>query len=666
MSPNEESSPSPKIEYLKKYFPEGFKLDEHYEAVLRKLFSEYYKIMVVSEFGSGLSVGLVFRIQPSDKQGKEPVPAVAKLGSFWLTEREFQAYNRYIKDFLPREIGIIRFESIKDKDVVWGGLRYALAGQGIAEFQDLETYFKDYEVDNIRKMLKGDLFKALGRLYREPTKKLASYDRILPVNLVIKAVAVDSEAPNNDKVPEITPENIDVELHPGMAVRVCRFMITEIDNKGEEFTVTLNRPSVESSPETSFRIRIKLQSMHDLALQNGSIIPLVEGVIETTRRASLDEEASKALRESHLQLLDTTIRFGDGRELPNPLFRMEHILDGLLRRPVWVGGIHGDLNLQNVLADPEHNIISIIDFALSREDHLLHDFLRLETEVVTKIISAIISQHEKLSPELIEPFYVNLYNICARNMEPYKSAWLTPELEKPFKILMEIRKAAQVCFYPPKDEEVVEEDKGFFLIPGDWTEYNEYLALYLLGALKFKNLDKESKKLALLGAATLLDLADTIDTVQNNDRVKVTPLAQAFRDFGIQILHVRSGEKKRIEVNGSGKTRAAYITVSELGTLTLRTWIKEPEEGDRNEHWYKYELEIQSSHTLNNYPYAPHKWKFERLIGLEQKFVINDKHALLLEYNRLNRPFADVWWLRHKRHGQSETRIFIFVEKAQI
>ncbi len=70
--------------------------------------------------------------------------------------------------------------------------------------------------------------------------------------------------------------------------------------------------------------------------------------------------------------------------LPNPLAA----LPDLLARPIphRIATIHGDLNLENVLVDPDARTVRLIDFSHSREDHVLHDLLRLETGLVTRVL----------------------------------------------------------------------------------------------------------------------------------------------------------------------------------------------------------------------------------------------------------------------------------------
>jgi serine/threonine protein kinase len=43
--------------------------------------------------------------------------------------------------------------------------------------------------------------------------------------------------------------------------------------------------------------------------------------------------------------------------------------------------------LQNILVDRQVGDVRLIDFGLARWDHVLHDFLRLETEVESKLVT---------------------------------------------------------------------------------------------------------------------------------------------------------------------------------------------------------------------------------------------------------------------------------------
>jgi hypothetical protein len=240
----------------------------------------------------------------------------------------------------------------------------------------------------------------------------------------------------------------------------------------------------------------KLVSIFFAGSPGQTVTPLLKQ--ETWTDAELDQlqaEAQVALGQS-LNLAAETIPLSDGSTLPNPLSRLSAILNET--RDVRVGQIHGDMNLENILVDPDVRDVSLIDFAEARRDYVLHDFLRLETEVLTKLLPEILARHDLPVGPTMASFYQQLH------WTTFQSGSLTPRpvhpaLEKPLVILESIRQTARrylFDFYDP-------------------SEYYQGLTLYLLGALKFRNLTEAPeaplpKQVAFWGAATLVKLLDTL------------------------------------------------------------------------------------------------------------------------------------------------------------
>jgi hypothetical protein len=174
-----------------------------------------------------------------------------------------------------------------------------------------------------------------------------------------------------------------------------------------------------------------------------------------------------------------------------------------------MGTIHGDLNLENILVDPAIREINLIDFAAAREDHVLHDFLRLEAEVATKLIPDLLAQ-ANLGAGVIRPFYEQLHQFM---LEPGLSTLPElphPTLAKPFTMLASIRKAA----------------RHYFFKWDDWAEYYQGLVLYILGALKFANLDQMveapaplPKQVAFLGAAVVTGLMEGVRRTEETKKI---------------------------------------------------------------------------------------------------------------------------------------------------
>jgi serine/threonine protein kinase len=254
-------------------------------------------------------------------------------------------------------------------------------------------------------------------------------------------------------------------------VQVEGFVITKVDLRRQ--TITLNLPAGGCS--------LRLRAVEGLtAYRIGQLIPPMAGVVAETRQGRLGEELRRALGTTFDPTVEAVTLPGMAL-LPNPLPAIPTILNQT--RHAKVNCIHGDLNLENILVDTQIRDVRLIDFAEARRDHVLHDFLRLETEVITKIVPVILRE-AKLSPTLIYPLYQQLHCVAAHPEPSYP-----PALEKPLAILTTIRQAVRGGLYDPDD----------------WSEYDQGLLLYLLGALKFNNLDEipEAKRIAFWGAATI-------------------------------------------------------------------------------------------------------------------------------------------------------------------
>jgi len=458
------------------------------ETVLETMFSDCQRVVIIEEFSSGLSGGRVFMVRPIIDNIAAQLRTVVKLASVSLIEKEWQAYQDCIRYRLP-DAAQIQGKPVLPPDNDWGGLRYALlGGGGTFEIRSLHSYIRQANVEDVHFVLKR-LFKRLEQILQQGSPKFefqlqSSYDRVLPANFLIEPTAT-SRTDSYLLSPGIPVER---PLKQGDPVRVEGFVITKVDPKHR--SVTLNLP-VSGSP-ASYYLRLKPADEIG-ALRLGEVTDPIEGVVTQTRQEKLELEVCQAMGQD-FDPASETVSWSGGPRLPNPLVRWSTLLQET--RDVKVGCIHGDLNLENILVDPETRDISLIDFAEARQDHVLHDFLRLETEVVTKIVPEILHRYH-LAPETIRAFYQLLHDAVSTSSQI--SVLPNPALEKPWTTLVAIREMA-----------------GSYLSKhGDWTEYYQGLTLYLLGALKFKNLDEVleapaavPKQVAFWGAATMAGLLE--------------------------------------------------------------------------------------------------------------------------------------------------------------
>jgi hypothetical protein len=164
------------------------------------------------------------------------------------------------------------------------------------------------------------------------------------------------------------------------------------------------------------------------------------GKVEVTRQSFFE------------QVVDGFDLFG----LPDPLAKLSTVLDETVQGTRAV--IHGDLNLENILIGPG-DTLWLIDFSETREGHTLFDFAHLYVEVVAHTLSQQVENPEAY--------------LCG--------------LERGFPLL-----------------DTLSEVAGRYLFnQQDISEFNLVAYVSCLGALKYRNLDAESRHLLYLTAAHL-------------------------------------------------------------------------------------------------------------------------------------------------------------------
>jgi hypothetical protein len=458
------------------------------EAALRHLFSTHQRVIIKAELGSGFSDSWVFLVHPI--RDTPELPAVVKIASTGLIQQEYQAYQEHIRNRLSGAAEI-RSEPVLLPGSRWACLCYHLVGSGIFQIESLNNFCRHASIKDIWYILEKRLFKRIAPLWQFshtiPQFDLrASYDHLLPVNLILKP---DTSLTGDSRHVLMAGALTDRQLQVGDRVRLEGFVVTEVNEASRSVTLNLRTPS--DGLLASYRLRLQPVDTPSSYREN-DVIDSVDGVVTTTRDDLLQTYARRALG-TDLAAYVTTQRLilpGNKRiDLPNPLVALPDVMSEPYH--VRVASIHGDLNMENILVDPDTRDVHLIDFAMTRQDHVLHDLLRLETGVVTWLLPKAMAENG-LPPETVHGLYEQLHRAARHPGNFLVPKELDPALRTSFVMLATIRKMAQ----------------GYLFAPSDWREYYQGLTLYLLGALKFKNLDDVPeapmpKQVAFWGAATI-------------------------------------------------------------------------------------------------------------------------------------------------------------------
>lgn len=462
-------------------------LSQEVERILLRIFTKYQKIIIKKEFSGGLSGGRVLEVRPVRSNGAPELPTVVKLAPVSLIQQEWSAYRQHMQNRLPR-ISALTAKPVLLPEAGLGGLRYAMNGDGTFEVVSLRDYCRlaETSAEKLSATL-HQLFRIMSHIWSyhrvcEHFHLYASYDQVLPVNLLI-----DSETPLPAKhLRTITPvTGVQELLYPGDGVQLAGFAVHKVNPATQ--TMTMRSPTISYMAPTYF-VRCRLPMTAAVTgFANRQLVDVIAGEVVETRLSRLCSEVRHALGE-HVDPMAPLVAPLPGILLPNPLLALPKLLNSI--RPVHIAAIHGDFNLNNILIEPETGLVSLIDFADAREDHVLHDFLRLEVEVLTRLLPEIVVQQGLPLAPTLAWFYWHLH-WTMQHPAADSPRLPHPALHKPWTMLETLRRTMRNYLYHPHDA----------------SEYYQGLILYLVGALKFKNLNElpesPTPKQAAFWAATL-------------------------------------------------------------------------------------------------------------------------------------------------------------------
>ncbi|MCB0194908.1 MAG: protein kinase [Anaerolineae bacterium] len=469
------------------------------ETLLRQAFAGHDRLYLEKEFSSGYSGARVLLVTPVRSGGRRLAQLVLKIDVPSEINREWQAYQAHVKDNLPPVTARILEAPIRSENKQRALLRYTFAGGSINNPpESLRSYYARHSGPEVADLLEKCVFETFGSkwwLQRRTSDLILrrEYDRLLPVHLLLTP-ADDTETLIPDRT--LVAGNINARafdsIESGQLIEIKNFRVGEIrPEKGE---LTLNALPPSGSRSNPIRVRIRELPPERMNYRVGQTIASLHGVVIATQRDLLYQRVEPVLPDQDLAQKEVSI----GNWLyPNPLFDYKALLDQ--RLSIMESIIHGDLNMENILVTPSPAIAWLIDFATTGRGHNLYDFMRLETQVLTKLLPP------DTKPEDVADMLIGLHQFDT------PGSHLPAALQKAYAVLIAIRRMVRVCMYSREN----------------WDEYYLGLIITLLGSLKFKELPTATRAATFAAAAALRSLIEKPD-LRHPRRALVTATPPAW------------------------------------------------------------------------------------------------------------------------------------------
>ncbi|MBV7330168.1 aminoglycoside phosphotransferase family protein [Chloroflexi bacterium TSY] len=398
--PSDELQPSSQLPRFSK--EQGIEMTDGQIQLLREACREYEAVHVEKEFGIGKSGAKSYLIQCAGRPHE-----VAKFDHPHYLRPEFEAYRDYV-EMIPQMYRVeLRGGLYTNPNKTLGLIIYNYLGRrrSDSDDSDLLKYYQQKNGENTANTLEV-LFKNYEKWREAPQAKRSllaydqEYDRLLPVRFILSRVWDSSNIPDNPVVLQsgaIQWTEID-KLEVGQIVELRDFDVT--DNREE----VLRLSGLSPEEENSTYLRIKLDKLSLDQYPPGTTLESAHAKITATRKELLRSHALESnIRFTHDK--DESEFILDGKRHPNPL----HYVDPVLkenRKEVQYSVIHGDLNLRNIMVDPETGASWLIDFADMREGPTLLDFQRLEEHVIAEMLAPAMQEAGMGANYLVEIFNV--------------------------------------------------------------------------------------------------------------------------------------------------------------------------------------------------------------------------------------------------------------------
>jgi hypothetical protein len=300
--------------------------------LLRSLFNRYGRLVLEGEFLSGYSGARTFLAQPIRTDGRSDAYTIVKVGEREAIRREYENYERFVKDTLPPMTARIQRAPVTVRGSEKAGLQYTFLGTSGQTPLSLRQAW----LQNPDPVLLTRLFDTFGPnwwMQRKPyTFRVAlEYDRVLPTHFVVEPAQGSGKTLDGRWLPD------EDAFQVGDLVTLHNF--SQLEKRADGKSQALLGMPLPGLPG----LRVRWLSLVD---PNGAT-----GRLVATRS----------------NLLNETVSGFDRLGLPDPF-------PSLPKRLVGLGGY-----------------VWLIDFAMTRDGHTLFDFAHLGAEMIAHVIAPQVS-----------------------------------------------------------------------------------------------------------------------------------------------------------------------------------------------------------------------------------------------------------------------------------
>jgi hypothetical protein len=319
-------------------------------SLLQALFERYARLLIKIEFLSGYSGARTFLALPIRDDGQSDAATIVKLGGRAAIEREYQAYETYVKDRLPPITARIQHPPVTLPNSRRAAVQYTFIGRpGELPISLRQMLLKDPNPQHL-----WQLFETFGPnwwLQRQPAtfRWGQEYDRVLPAHLILEPFEGRTK-PSALLNEQTNPAQL--KCAPGDIVEIGSFTQAELRVDGCSWSLT--GKTIAGAPPLRLRWMAATLPTHGLAR------------VQATR-ISLLSQWTNGLNHTNLA---------------NPLPQLTSWLNQTVQASRSI--IHGDLNLENILVGPG-GLMWLIDFSETRLGHPLADFSHLAAEIIVHI-----------------------------------------------------------------------------------------------------------------------------------------------------------------------------------------------------------------------------------------------------------------------------------------